>query len=125
MTDIDQQFEQFWLAFPRGRKTKKGDAKRKFVAIVAGKHRDLRATPEQLIAGAMRYAFGMGDNHPYVMMPTTWLNGGCWDDEDIAPPANTLPGVPAQMGRDRRTRDRTIIEDLTNRSWAGDYDDHR
>jgi len=120
---IDEAFEEFWRQFPRGRKTAKADARRKFMAIVTGKHKDLKATPEQLIWGAKRYAAAMGDNHPYVKMPSTWLNGGCWEDDDLAPPqaqSNTLPGLPGTAAMPERvsTRSRSLYEDLTDKSWA-------
>ena len=118
---IDELFEEFWHAFPRGRKTAKADARRKFTAIVKGRHKDLRATPAQLIDGARRYAAAMGDHHPYVKMPSTWLNGGCWEDEDIAPPSTTrlssAQGSPALPER-QSTRKRSLYEDLTDTSWA-------
>jgi len=124
MSKIDEHFEEFWRQYPRGRKTAKADARRKFRAIVAGKHKDLQATPEQLIAGAMRYAQAMGDGHQYVKMPSTWLNGGCWEDEDLAPPGNTLPATVQEhrggvtLPERVSTRKRSLYEDLTDRSWA-------
>lgn len=121
--DIDTQFDEFWRHYPRGRKTAKADARRKFIAIVTGKHKDLRATADQLIAGAMRYAEAIGNHHPYVKMPSTWLNGGCWEDEDLAPPAPQGKGLPAlpgtiQMPGRVSTRERSLYDDLADRSWA-------
>lgn len=120
MTNIDA-FELFWRHYPRGRKTAKAKARRLFLAIVTGRHKDLAATPEALIQGAMRYASAMGDNHPYVKMPSTWLNGGCWEDEDLAPPRpQTLParGFNSPSTARQSTRNRPLIDDLTDRSWA-------
>lgn len=115
----EQHFNEFWRHYPRGRKTAKADARRKFIAIVTGKHRDLAATPEQLIAGAMRYAAAMGDHHPYVKMPSTWLNGGCWEDEDLAPPQLPQPGPQRlQSTAPQTTRQRSLEVDLTDKSWA-------
>lgn len=118
---LDEQFEDFWHQFPRGRKSAKADARRKFRAIVTGKHKDLTATAGQLIVGAMRYAQAMGDNHPYVKMPSTWLNGGCWEDEDLAPPANTLPAAAELANRlpERvSTRKQSLYDDFNDKSWA-------
>jgi len=141
---LEEQFEQFWQQFPKGRKQSKAIARRTFEAIVKGKHKDLEATAEQLIAGAMRYAQAMGNNHPYVKMPSTWLNGGCWEDEDLAPPEPQRPASqrhgdlnkkltdrswalgsnshqgqqPAQLPERVSTRSRSIYDDLNNRSWA-------
>ena len=127
MSKTHDHFEDFWRHYPRGRKTAKADARRKFVAIVTGKHKDLRASADEIIAGAMRYAQAMGDHHPYVKMPSTWLNGGCWEDEDLAPPTGTtqlsstqgLPALPGQAStKPRSTRDMTLAENLLDRSWA-------
>jgi len=114
VTDINDQFDEFWRAFPRGRKSSKGEAKRKFVAIVSGKHKDLKASADELIHGATLYAQAMGDHHPYVKMPSTWLNGGCWDDEDLAPNGGGQLAIVAPQA----TRDRPVLVDLTDRSWA-------
>ncbi|MBL4783014.1 MAG: hypothetical protein JKX92_12300 [Porticoccaceae bacterium] len=120
-TTNEDYFAEFWRAFPKGRKTSKADARRKFVAIVSGKHRDLKASAEDLIGGAARYARAMGDEHPYVKMPSTWLNGGCWEDEDMAPPAALPvlrhPGALAPTGG-VSTKNRSLQEDLTDRSWT-------
>ena len=70
-------FEAFWACFPKGRKRKKGEARKVFLSIC----KEQLATPEQLIAGAARYAAAMGPGHPYVQMPTTWLRGSCWEDD--------------------------------------------
>jgi hypothetical protein len=78
-----EAFDRFWAAYPRGRKSGKADAKRVFVQIVTGKHRDLVATPHELILGAMRYGAVMGDNHRFVVMPARWLREGRWQDEDM------------------------------------------
>ena len=78
-------FEAFWTSFPRGRKRKKGEARKVFLSIC----RRRLATSEQLIDGARRYARAMGADHPYVQMPTTWLRAGCWEDDagEVAPSA--------------------------------------
>ena len=129
-----EHFEEFWRQYPRGRKQAKAEARRLFIKITTGKHKDLHATPEQLVAGALRYAAAMGDHHPYVKKPTTWLNGGCWEDEDLAPPEDTgntglrarplekaltdRSSAPASMPARVSTRGRSLYDDLTDRSWA-------
>jgi len=121
MASINDHFEAFWKTFPKGRKTAKADARRKFTAICTGKHKDLKATPEVLIHGAMRYAMAMGDGHPYVKMPSTWLNQGCWEDEDLAPPSpDNLPGLPQQRQAtaNQSSRNRSLRDELTDTSWA-------
>lgn len=78
---VDQAFEDFWTAFPSGRKQDKGGARDAFRKIVTGKHRrGLRAKAADLIEAAGRYAAAKPDPE-YVPMPTTWLNGGRWEDD--------------------------------------------
>jgi hypothetical protein len=52
-----------------------------------GRRRDgLKATPQELLAGVIRYAAVMTGKDPrYVKHPTTWLNKGCWTDEHAEP----------------------------------------
>lgn len=89
---LDQAFEDFWAAFPEGRKQAKGDARDTFRKIVLGKHRKgLRAKAETLITAAARFAATRPDPE-FTPMPSTWLNGGRWEDgcASQAPrPANT------------------------------------
>lgn len=89
-----------------------------FISIVTGRHRDLNATPEQLIQGAQRYRAAIGDNYPYVKMPTTWLRAGCWEDDDLtspSPPGQLLPGRADANGS---TRSRSLAQDLLDSDWA-------
>lgn len=81
--DPSLKFEQFWSLYPSGRKRGKGKARDLFGAIVTGRHRKLRATADEIIAAAQRYAATKPDPD-YVPMPETWLNGGRWED-DVEP----------------------------------------
>jgi hypothetical protein len=76
---VDAAFEDFWKAFPSGRKQDKGNALVVFRKIVAGKHIH-KASAAALIEGARRYAVTKPDPK-YTPMPTTWLNGGRWMDD--------------------------------------------
>ena len=58
---VASQFEQFWRVFPPGRKQAKGATRDLFVCIATGKHKTRRATPEEMIAGAERYAASKPD----------------------------------------------------------------
>lgn len=90
---LDQAFEDFWRAFPEGRKQAKGEARDTFRKIVLGRHRKgLRAKAETLIAAAARYAASKPDPD-FTPMPTTWLNGGRWEDVPAGPPT-PAPGDP-------------------------------
>ncbi len=72
-------FEQFWEIYPRriGKKT----AMKCFEAI-----RKRNEVPfEVLLSAAKNYARSrLGKEMQYTKHPTTWLNGGCWDDDPNA-----------------------------------------
>lgn len=79
----DNDFDIFWEACP------------KKVAKVAAEKAYLKARestePAILLAGIRRYAISQDGKDPaYTKHPATWLNGGCWTDEDSTGP----PGVP-------------------------------
>lgn len=85
-----EPFERFWEAFPgapppRGRKTDKAKAFETFVQIVTNTHtRGLKASTDTMIGAADVYA----SKHPelkFIPMPTTWLNGGRWEDHAPKP----------------------------------------
>jgi hypothetical protein len=70
------EFETFWRAFPK--KVGRLKAEKIYTTIVKAKN----ATPEELLAGAMRYAAERAGQDPqYTRHPTTWLNAGGWLDE--------------------------------------------
>jgi hypothetical protein len=78
--EIDHRFEhEFWVHYPR--KVAKDNARKAFVRVV----KSGRATPEELLAGVLRYAAERtGEDPKFTKHPATWLNGGCWQD-DSAP----------------------------------------
>ena len=81
-------FDQFYRAFPR--KVGRGDAERAY-----SKARKL-ATPDQLLAGARRYATSRaGEDSKYTKHPATWLNSKGWLDE-----VPTSSGQPAPADAD-------------------------
>lgn len=78
--EIDFRFEEFWSAFPAGRKKGKGKAKTLFRQIARGGHHSLKASAETLIAAAKAYAAAAPDPQ-FTPMPQTWLAGGRWEDD--------------------------------------------
>jgi hypothetical protein len=73
-------FDQFWAEYPK--KAAKLDAARAFMRAVHG-----GTPPEALIEGAKRFAFlcrRERTERQYIPHPATWLNGGRWEDEDLA-----------------------------------------
>lgn len=99
--DNDALFNAFWSSYPR--KVGKPLARAKWDAITNGGLRtrtldrdsgsyveiELRATPDEIIAGARRYAaaqvdrrtFRLKDEGKYVLHPASFLNQGRWEDE--------------------------------------------
>lgn len=63
-------FEEWWQHYPRK------DAKKS--ALEAWRRACRRASKEDLIAGAIRYANDPNRQPRYTKQPTTWLNGDCW-----------------------------------------------
>lgn len=73
-----ENFEQWWKEYPR--KIDKKKALEKFTTILA----DKKATLEEIIAGAKKYALHCQEEKTeirYIKHPTTWLNGECWQNE--------------------------------------------
>jgi len=68
-------FEQFWQTFPSRRKTKKRKAFADFKK--ATKRVDLPI----LMAAVEEYAKSNKGRGEFCQMPSTWLNGDCWEDD--------------------------------------------
>jgi hypothetical protein len=78
--ELAAEFERFWAAYPR--RVAKEAARTAFAKAIEG-----GATPDELVAGAKRYAVERSGEAPrYTKHPATWLNKGCWTDE--------APGAP-------------------------------
>ena len=86
--EVVAAFEEFWAAFPPGRKKAKAEVRDLFSAIVAGKHKKRRATVEQILTAVKSFA-AKPHNPDYTPMPSTWLNGGRWEDEEPRQNGNT------------------------------------
>lgn len=75
MTDPDEQFHTFWLAYPR--KVAKKAAERAWLRMKpAERESAVRALPDHV-----RYWRGTGIETQFIPHPATWLNQGRWDDE--------------------------------------------
>jgi hypothetical protein len=68
-------FEQFWDAYPAGRKSGKRAVEKKLQTI-----RRSGVRYAVLIAGVRKYASTNPDPQ-FTKGPEVWLNKGCWDDE--------------------------------------------
>lgn len=75
VNEIENAFEEFWKAYPPGRKKTKGRAREAFLR--AAKKVDAMT----IIAAATNYATSDEGIGKFVKMPETWLNGECWHDD--------------------------------------------
>ena len=73
--DYSPEFETFWATYPRK------EAKRQ--AWKAWGKAIERATPEQITAGASRYANDPNRSEQFTKHGSTWLNADGWDDEPL------------------------------------------
>lgn len=71
-------FDDFWAAYPPGRKTSKGKARESWMVAVQ------KEPAERIIAAAKHYATTPDGKGQFVKMPSTWLNQECWDDDRAA-----------------------------------------
>lgn len=85
----DPLFDRFWEAFPR--KEGKGHAKRAWMKAT-------KATdPERIVTGAERYRDDPNREKKYTRLPSTWLNGECWDDEPLPQTEKPKTGGPVTV----------------------------
>lgn len=78
-TTVETQFERFWKVYP---KHKGKEAARKAFARVYEKK---GVSVETLIAAVEKqktWADWQKENGKYIKNPSTWLNQGCWEDEE-------------------------------------------
>src|SRR5262249_61365141 len=89
----DENFESFWAQYPR--KVEKLAARRAYNRAIKN-----GVGQAEILRGAMRYAAERaGQEARFTKHPTTWLNGGCWEDEPspAARQQNRNPGVAALL----------------------------
>jgi hypothetical protein len=73
--EYSEDFETFWNAFPRQRRSKKGEAYRRWKTAV----RSVPATV--LISAVEEYAQSEVGRSEFAVMPAVWLNGRMWEDD--------------------------------------------
>lgn len=71
----DPGFDAFWQQYPR--KSAKGHARRAWAKAVK------IASPDIIVAGAVRYRNDPNREDQYTALPATWLNGERWSDEPL------------------------------------------
>jgi hypothetical protein len=78
-------FEEWWQHYPRK------DAKKS--ALEAWKRACKRATKQDLIDGAIRYADDPNRVPKFTKQPTTWLNGDCWLSDELPGDQKAVGGI--------------------------------
>jgi Helix-turn-helix domain len=80
---ISPGFETFWSVYPR--KVAKEAARRAYERIAGAG----TVSADEIVAGAQRYAEARQTQDPtFTKHPATWLNGGCWNDEEVCAPSD-------------------------------------
>jgi hypothetical protein len=74
-TAIRNDFTDWYIEYPR--KASRGLAEKAY--IKARK----KATADELLDGARRYAADPNREQEFTKLPATWLNAGSWDDEPL------------------------------------------
>lgn len=115
-------FEDFWQAFPSGRKTKKRTAWNAWK--VAIRRVD---DPTHLVQRAKDYARSEAGRGEYVQMPSSWLTGGCWEDEDAVWNGNGSPPPVGPAKRDPELQRNMLRKQITTEADARglDWDDEQ
>ena len=72
------EFEEFWQTYPAYRRTAKGTAWKAWQKATKD------TTPAELIDKAEEYAESPKGKGEFSVMPATWLNGRCWEDDPTA-----------------------------------------
>jgi hypothetical protein len=97
--ELEEAFEKFWKIYPR--KVEKLAAKRALASAMK------REKLEVILAGALRYANdpNLSPNKQFIAHPTTWLNGGRWDDEPLPERELTKEEIQAKELEERKRKD--------------------
>ena len=99
----DEKFDDFWQQYPHRNGAKKGkaSAQKAWGAAIRA-----RASPDDIIGGAMRYANDRQVVQGYAKDPATWINQKGWND-DIEPDHPRAP-PGASIGGPRRPHDSMV-----------------
>jgi len=101
-------FEQFWQTFPSRRKTKKRKAFADFKKAIK------RVDFLTLMAAVEEYAKSNKGRGEFCQMPSTWLNGDCWEDDR----ASWDEGTPIPVARKPRTPEQSRLQAAETRLVA-------
>lgn len=106
--EYPRDFENFWLAFPKTRRTKKKDAFKKWKLAV-------KSTPmELLLSKAIEYGKSDQGKSQFAVMPSVWINSAMWEDDPASWSSKKQEDVPIDRvfveGRDGHWNPTTGIE---------------
>ena len=99
--DIDQKFDIFWQAYPR--KTAKGAARSAYLKAL------IRATAEEILEGALKFAKDPNRDPAFTPHGSTWLNHDRWTDEPLPERKRSVEEIKAQdliLARQRTEQER-------------------
>lgn len=111
---VDDRFDAFWAAYPN--KVEKQGAQALYRRLV----RRGEARPDELVAGAQRYAALVRDRaQRFVKSPTSWLTKGCWADG--APSAASVVASPPQPSFEGPADVWSSVATRKGPAWAMSY----
>jgi hypothetical protein len=79
------EFTDWYLVYPRHEA--RGQAEKAY------KKARLSVSAEVLVAGAERYAADPNREQRFTKLPSTWLNGACWEDDPLPSPKSNNPAT--------------------------------
>jgi hypothetical protein len=97
------QFEEFYREYPR--KIDRGDALKAFKSALK------RATFEDILAGAIRYANSELPEKKFVKYPATWLRADSWENElEPSPQSEAAERARIRKEKEREASERFLAE---------------
>jgi len=112
--ETPSSFEDFWIAYPR--KVGKQAAMKAYARAIR------TAKPDEIIAGARRYAEDPNRVDAFTAHPTTWLNAGRWADGPLPERIKTADEKRAEEKRMIEERRRREIEETLR--WKKEREEH-
>ena len=106
--EYSEDFEQFWQTFPSRRKTKKRKAFADFKKAIK------RVDVATLMTAVEEYARSNKGRGEFCQMPSTWLNGDCWEDDRTS----WNEGTPIPAARKPKTQEQTRLQAAETRLVA-------
>jgi len=93
LTSSTNNFDEFWEAYPR--KVEKRKAQKAYQQALQS------ASHQEIVAGALQYRNDPQRDPAFTKHPSTWLNGGCWEDEPLPQRLSNVERKQAEQDRRR------------------------